>query len=426
MIEEFKKVFFFPLAWYFRIFASIRLKRWHPRIIVVTGSNGKTTLLHLLESQIGKHARYSHHANSAFGVPFDVLDLHRKTLQRSEWITFLLKAPVAAFTKPPKETIYIVEADADRPGEGEFLASFLQPEVVLWVSTGRTHSMYFDQLVAEKQFTDVDEAIAYEYGYFMSYCSKLAVIDGDSQLQKKQQNRTKAEVIAVTKKDLKKYSLTKEGTRFQINEETYSFNDLLPEEVFVSIEMCKRVVAYLDLPFDNGFKDFVLPSGRGSVFSGIKDTTLIDSTYNANLGSIQAILSMFAKIAARKKWVVIGDMLELGKEEKEEHENLATVLERMELEKIILVGERTAQYTDPSLRANAKQSHKNVVSFKSAKEALEYLLTNIQGEEVILFKGSQSLLLEGILEHLLKDKKDAVRLPRRGTFWDLQRKKKGL
>src|SRR6266568_6914635 len=156
-MEEIKKVLYFPLASYFKFFAAIRLKRWHPKIVVVTGSSGKTTLLHLLESQIGEKAKYSHHANSSYGVPFDVLDLHRKSLQTSEWFKLIIKAPIKAFKTPPKEKIYVVEADCDRPGEGKFLAEFLRPDHVLWVNVSRKHSMNFDSLVSQKKFVTADE-----------------------------------------------------------------------------------------------------------------------------------------------------------------------------------------------------------------------------------------------------------------------------
>src|SRR6266404_8993049 len=204
-MEEIKKILYFPIASYFRFFAAIRLGRWHPKIVVVTGSSGKTTLLHLLESQIGEKAKYSHHANTSYGIPFDILDLHRKSFYTSEWFVFMCKAPAAAFKRPPKEKIYVVEADCDLPDVGKFLGSFLRPAIVLWVNTFRTHSMNFDKLViasdakqsrrglphssinsefamtenSRRKFESVDEAIAYEYGYFLEYCSDLAVINGD-------------------------------------------------------------------------------------------------------------------------------------------------------------------------------------------------------------------------------------------------------
>ncbi len=421
MFTQLKKILYFPLASYFRFFAGIRLRRWKPRIVVVTGSNGKTTLLHMLEAQIGGKAKYSHHANSSFGIPFDVLDLHRKSLKKEEWISLILLAPFHALKRSPKEKIYIVEADCDRPGEGKFLAEFLRPEVVLWVSTSRTHGMNFEQLVLSKQFSTVEESIAYEFGFFLEYCSKYAVINGDSSLQQKQLDRTKAKVIAVTKKQLEKYEVKKDGTAFVVDGKSYSFPYLLPEEVFASIVMCREAVTYLQLPFGTSFTKFVLPPGRCSLFAGIKDTTLIDSTYNANLGSIKAMLAMFAKIAEGKKWVVIGDMLELGEEEKEEHEKLGEVLSTMNLDKIILVGPRTGKYSFPKLKDKG-----NVVSFQVAKEVIAFINEKFTGGEIILFKGSQSLLLEGLIEQLLKNKEDASQLPRRGTFWVRKRKQVGL
>lgn len=424
MIETFKKYLYFPLAYYFRFFAAIKLRRWHPRIVVVTGSNGKTTLLHLIESQIGGTATYSHHANSSYGIPFDILGLQRKTLLRWEWVSLFLKAPFLAFSKLPKERIYIVESDVDRPGEGKFLAEFLRPEVTVWVSIGRTHSMNFDALVSSGEFSTVEEAIAYEYGYFLAYCSTLAVLNGDSKLQLQQKERTQAKVTLVTKDEVEKYAVTKAGTTFTLDKKHYTFPFLLPQEVGTSLIMCKGVVQYLNLSFDSSFLGLTLPPGRGSVFAGVKKTTLIDSTYNANLGSIKAMLSMFAQIPEKKKWVVIGDMLELGEEEKEEHEKLAESLSTMEVEKIMLVGSLVGKYTYPQLKKMLKH-YENVVVFQQGKDAVAYLKHNLTGGETILFKGSQSLFLEGLIEQVLEDKKDVARLPRRGKFWEDRRERMG-
>src|SRR4029079_19637449 len=99
IISKLKSVLYFPIANYFKFFADIKLKRWNPRIIVITGSSGKTTLLHLIESQIQDKAKYSHHANSAYGIPFDILGLERKTLTPGEWIYLFLAAPFRIFSK---------------------------------------------------------------------------------------------------------------------------------------------------------------------------------------------------------------------------------------------------------------------------------------------------------------------------------------
>ena len=464
MIAKIKKSLYFPVALYFSFFAGIRLRRWNPKIIVVTGSNGKTTLLHLLESQIGSLAKYSHHANSSFGIPFDILNLHRESLFKSEWISLFLKAPFAAFKNPPREKIYVVEADCDRPGEGKFLATLLNPEIVLWISTAKTHSINFESLVSKRhpefisgskeipkpsnsagrqvrndKFTTVEEAITYEFGYFIEYCSELAIINGDSDLIRRQVSRTKTKVEEVKIQNLKSYNFDSSGTHFEIENTKYNFKFLLPEEVASSIMLCKKTVEYLNLAFDSSFSSFEMPPGRGSIFQGIKNITIVDSSYNSNLSSASTILNSFGKMKASKKWLVIGDMLEQGSSEKEEHEKLAEFIKKYSFEKIILMGPRVSNFTYPklmSLRATrsnperdrhafqARDDNNSVVKFLGPKETLEYINENIKGGETMLFKGAR--FMEGIIEHLLENKKDIKKLARREKIWEIRRKKWGL
>lgn len=420
MLAQIKRLLYFPIASYFRFFAAIRLRRWNPRVVVVTGSNGKTTLFHLLESQIRDKAKFSHHANSSFGLPFTILGLTRKTLLKSEWITLFLLTPFRVFAPLPKETIFVAEADCDRPGEGKFLAEFLHPEMVLWISTSRTHAMNFEHLVDRKKFTTVEQAIAYEFGYFLEYCSNFAVIDGDEPLQLEQVKRTKAEIKKITKaKHFEKYAIDKEGTKFTIDNTNYSFSAMLPEVSFHAIQMCKEAVAYLQLPFDPKFSHFVIPPGRGSLFQGIKNTTIIDSCYNANLSSMQVILDMYKKFPGENKWAVIGDMLEQGRGEKEQHEKLAALLNTYDFEKVILLGPRVSTFSYPLLK-----NKKLVATFENPKHVLDYILENIKGGETILFKGAR--FMEGIIEHLLTNKADASKLSRREKVWEIRRKQWGL
>jgi hypothetical protein len=101
--------------------ARVTLERWQPRIIVATGSSGKTTLLHMLEAQLGGDSKVSHHANSAFGVPFDLLGLHgiKKT---SDWFAHALLAPIRSLTYAPDKHFYLVEVDAERPKRSQILS----------------------------------------------------------------------------------------------------------------------------------------------------------------------------------------------------------------------------------------------------------------------------------------------------------------
>ncbi len=418
MYIRIKRLFYFPLAFYFRFFASLRLKFWNPRIIVITGSSGKTTLLHLVESQIGDKAKYTHEANSSFGIPFDILGIHRKDLTFIEWpkIVFL---PIFSLFKPvPREKIYIVEADCDRPYEGNFISSLLKPEVTAWTNVSRTHSMNFDRLVGKNKFSRIENAIAYEFGYFIERTRNLVIINDDDLYEASELGRTMANVVSVSSKhSLKNYSISLGKTEFKFDDFVVSFRYLMPGEISTSILMARQITNYLGIEFDVTFGKFILPPGRNSLFEGIKGTTIVDSTYNANMDSMSAVVGMFGKIKARKKWVVLGDMLEQGKEEKEEHENLAKLILNFKFDRIILMGPRVTQYTKPLLPDST-------VAFLGPKEVLEYLKSNLRGGEIILFKGAR--FLEGVIEHLLKNKKNIEMLSRREKIWEIRRKKWGL
>lgn len=422
MIGSLKDIFFFPVAHYFAFWAKIRLARWNPRVIVVTGSSGKTTLFTIVEAQLGKSAHYSHHANSAIGIPFDILDLHRKTLKPTEWIGIICKAPSQAFKAPYKEKIYVAECDADRPGEGKFLANLLTPEVTLWISTSRTHSMNFDKLVPEK-FKSVEDAIAFEFGYFLEHTSKLVVVDGDSELMTNQIPRTKTAIESVKIENLTDYIITKNGTEFTQGKETIRLKNLQPKEVHYAIEMCKALTNYLGITFDSTFKNLQISPARSSLFRGIKNITIIDSTYNANFSSMSAILSMFQEFPAKTKWTIIGDMLEQGSVEREEHEKLAELLLKTDTKRIVLLGPRVKKYTYPILKEKLKEGIPLDV-FENPKEVLDLLQKEIKGGETILFKGAR--FLEGVIENLLLDKKEKVLLARREKVWDERRRTWGL
>ena len=424
MFQKVKRFFYFPVAGYFRFFAAIRLKKWNPRIIVITGSSGKTTLLHLVEAQLGDLAKYSHEANSSFGIPFDILDIHRKSLTLIEWPRIFL-SPIINILRPvPKEKIYVVECDCDRPNEGNFLSSLLNPEVTLWTNVSRTHSMNFEPLTKNKDFKSIENTIAYEFGYFGQRTRSLVIVNGDSDLILAQLGRISCKVNKVSSLEkLTNYEITLKGTEFETKSGNFSFPYLLPKETLTSILMSLKLVEYLGGEIDVKFSKFILPPGRNSFFKGIKNTILVDSSYNANLDSMKAIINMFNKIDALNKWIVLGDMLELGLFEREEHEKLADFVAKSKFERIILMGPRTTKYTYPRLKTLLS---KGVVieHFLGPKETLGYLLENIKGGETILFKGAR--FLEGVVEGLLLDKGESGYLARREKIWQMRRRKWGL
>lgn len=423
MFSSFKRIFYFPIASYFAFFARIKLNRWNPKIVVITGSSGKTTVLHLIESQLGTEAHYSHHANSAFGVPFNILGLERKTLSKWEWPLLFLKAPFAAFGAYPTQKLYIVEVDADRPGEGAFLGKLLQANITLWISSSRTHSANFDICVSKGWCTTVEAAIANEYAFLPQFTKDAVYVNADNPLMVTHVARTKAPIHEIRMDNTFSHTVFKSKTDFKIGNITYTFSYLLPRELYYGLRMTIDLVTSLGYPIDPTFSRLSLPPSRNSLFEGIKDTTIIDSTYNANLSSFSAILSLFSQYPAHNKWLVLGGMLEQGKSEQEEHEKLADLIPALEPKKVILMGDKAGTYMYPKLKV-AFDGKVEVLKFATQKQVLDYIQENLKGGETLLFKGGT--LMEGVVEHLLANKDDSNKLCRRENVWVERRKNANL
>ncbi|OGY85123.1 MAG: hypothetical protein A3F54_04320 [Candidatus Kerfeldbacteria bacterium RIFCSPHIGHO2_12_FULL_48_17] len=423
MIRILKKSLYFFVAGYFRFFAKIQLKKWHPQVIVITGSNGKTTTLHLLEAQLGAAARYSHHANSSFGIPFDILDLKRTTFAPQEWLRLFVLAPVRAWKKPYEKNIYVVEADCDRPGEGRFLATLLQPEVVIWLSSARTHSQNFDKVVASGKFTSVDAAIAHEFGMIAHAAKKLVLWNGDNTAMREIMESAHVKTVKIEeKKLLQDYEVSRTGTVMTIAKKKYSFGLLLPQENWYSLYAMEKIMDYVGKKSSTDLRGFILPPGRSSLLRGQKSSVIVDSSYNTNVASVEAVLRMVKQIHGGAKWLILGDLTEQGRNEASEHEKIADLVAAGDFVKIILVGPRLRKYTLPKL--TLKMNAKNIVSVLGPKEALEIITKQLQGGELLVFKGAR--FLEGVIEHLLADPDDVKKLCRRENIWVQRRQQWGL
>ena len=421
-----KKRFYFVAARYFRFFANISFKKWNPRVIALTGSVGKTTMLHFLEYELKNKAHYSHDANSAFGVAFDIVGLRGITGSKLRWLYLIVAVPLRSLFYKHSEKYYVVEIDGERPHETEFLASWLKPEVTLWISLGRSHAIQFEQQVKDGTFENLDQAITHEFAMLPQYTKKQIYIDSDVKMMKKAVSAVKrhhdisAEVVECSKSELKKYSVYPDHTDFTIGETVFHFSAPMPKDITIQLVMLKHLCKYLKVKLNPDFSSLPLPPGRNSFFEGKNGLKLIDSSYNAHLISMESILGMAKEIKAPHKWLVIADMVEQGIIEGDEHTKLADAIAAVKPEKVILIGRRTKEYTLPRL----KELGLTAYTTSDQKAALRYIEKNTSGEETIIFKGSQ--YLEWIIEKLLKNPEDAAKLPRREKAAIKRRAKRGL
>ena len=117
-------------------------------------------MLNLMELQMTNKAHFSHDANSAFGISFDILGMKGIKASRLHWLRLFFEAPFRSLFYTRKEPFYVVEIDGERPHETEFLATWLKPEVTIWVSLGLSHASKFENVVKSGEFDSLEEAIA--------------------------------------------------------------------------------------------------------------------------------------------------------------------------------------------------------------------------------------------------------------------------
>ena len=158
----------------------------------------------------------------------------------------------------------------------------------------------------------------------------------------------------------------------------------------------------------NMIKNYDAPAGRMKLLYGINDSLLIDDTYNS---SPQACLSALQTVKEIKttgrKIAVLGDMLELGKHTEEAHRNIGTLVKKV-VDILFVVGPRAQFIKTGAVEVGMKE--KNILEFKNAVEAGEYLETFIKDRDLILLKASQGVRMERTVEIILKDKENKEKL----------------
>jgi UDP-N-acetylmuramoyl-tripeptide--D-alanyl-D-alanine ligase len=129
------------------------------------------------------------------------------------------------------------------------------------------------------------------------------------------------------------------------------------------------------------------PENNRSQLEPGKKNLLLKDYYNANPSSMDAAIINFKQITEKKakdKWLILGDMFELGTFEAEEHQRVADLALSLVCDKTILVGKAFARTKGQALR------------FETTLEAENWILTHLPEGKLILIKGSRGMALESI------------------------------
>jgi len=147
--------------------------------------------------------------------------------------------------------------------------------------------------------------------------------------------------------------------------------------------------------------------GRGRIIEGIKNTYIIDDTYNASPKSTQNALETLKDISAKRKVAVLGDMLELGEYSQKSHQNLAELVVSA-VDILITIGKDSRLIGEQAKEKGL--SPENIFHFERSLEAIDKLKEILREEDVILVKGSQSIRTEKLVKAIMKNPQEAKSL----------------
>lgn len=444
-----KRFFISTILSYLRFFARKALTNHKPTIIGIAGSVGKSSTRNAIEAILKDHFPTKSIGNSETGIPLGILGMKPENYSKLDWLTMLIKAPLNTnFLQGTKYLVAEMGIDEPYPPKNmEYLLTILKPDIAVSLNVSATHSMQFDRTVhdenlsarerLEKIVTNIakeDTKIITESG-----CSVGIYNADDEHIVRSITDRTTPDTKLVTfgtksTNDISysDYKVSIEGSSFKFSilhqdkrhEATVRFptfilprgyQEVLAAAILVGLQgglTLDQIVASLE-------KNYELPKGRASFFDGIKQTKIIDSTYNASKSSTFAFLDLvdaLKKDSGRKVAFLFGDMRELGKESQLEHEEVAKKLIGI-VDYLYLVGPQTREYVLPIIQEH-EAKFKEMRWFDNSVRAGEYLKDNLTEKAIILAKGSQNtIFLEEAVKRILADKNDTTKLCRQEKFW---------
>ncbi|HSD56404.1 MAG TPA: cyanophycin synthetase, partial [Candidatus Saccharimonadales bacterium] len=179
----------------------------------------------------------------------------------------------------------------------------------------------------------------------------------------------------------------------------------------------------LGLPDDDiraGIANIAAFSGRMQILHGIKDSTIIDDTYNSSPVAVKAALDVLYAGEAPQRIAILGSMNELGSYSPEAHHEVGEHCDPSKLDLVITIGPDANEYLAPVAKARGCK----VKTYASPFKAGTYIKKQLVEGAVVLAKGSQNkVFAEEALKPLLADKADEAKLVRQSDYWMSVKKK---
>jgi len=350
-------------------------KLWGNPVIGVTGSAGKTTTKEAIAHVLGTKFRVlksEGNFNNHFGLPLMLLKLEQK------------------------HDLAVIEVGMSHAGEIRALAKIAQPEIGVVTNVAPVHLEFFDSLagVARAKYELIESLPA----------DGTAVLNADdeyvSQFGRDFKGKVKTYGIAASADVRAENIQTKgpEGSEFDVVIGSAREHAHLP---LIGTHNVLNALAAVAVGVERGLKHaeavaalatLAAADKRGQVLQ-VGNITVINDCYNSNPKALEAMVDALATMAAKRRIVVAGEMLELGPEGEEMHRRAGEHMAEKKIDVLLGVRGLARQMVESANHGGTR------AEFVAApEEAGEWLAREARNGDVILLKASRGVKLEKALE----------------------------
>lgn len=358
--------------------AAAHARRHAARRIAVTGSNGKTTTKDLLRAALssqGETVASPRSFNNEIGVPLSLLQIDEST------------------------RFAAIEVGTSAPGEVAALARMVAPEVGIITNCCAAHleGLHSVEGVIEEKGSLLDELPE----------SGVAVLNADDAALPVLRARARCPVVTFGVRQPADFRAI--DIRFDLRRLTYRIDQ---DRVFLPLGGCHNVynsLAAIAAASVLGIRrsaalrqlrEWEAPPMRLSLIrTGYLQ--ILDDSYNANPGSVEAAFrTLAAAPVPGRRVVVIGDMKELGERSAELHRAVGEWVSLTEIHLLAAVGRHAEDVREGALRKGLSPERMRV--FPSAEAAAAELPALLMERDTVLVKGSRAMAMEQVVEALEK------------------------
>jgi UDP-N-acetylmuramoyl-tripeptide--D-alanyl-D-alanine ligase len=312
----------------------------------------------------------------------------------------------------------VVELGTDAPGQIKKFRKYLHLDIAVITAISPEHMEFFGNL---KNVAEEEWSVAFFADTIFANKDLCPVIPDNINNRKiifygKDYGSVyKIENISRTK-DGFSFSFSFEGKKI-MNASYAAVSEVQLYSICASMAIAKHF-KFPDEDIKNALSKIVSFSGRMQKLSGIKNSIIIDDSYNASPKAVQMALDALYSFPARHRIAILGMMNELGKSSREEHEKIGKYCDPQLLDLVVTVGKDANVYLAPAAKENGCQ----VFAAHNSFEAGIIVKDKIKEGSVILAKGSQNgVFVEESLKPLLKNKSDFSKLVRQDEHWMIKK-----